>query len=353
MIMSNHYIFLKQALELAQARRGFCAPNPAVGAVVVKDGTVIASGAHQASGQPHAEVIALESLPDACDATLYVTLEPCCHWGKTPPCTDLIIAKNIKQVFFGFKDPNPDVNGGGESQLSTAGILCQQLELPEINNFYRSYRYWLEHHRPFVTAKIALSLDGKIASKNGRPVAITGSELKQYTHICRKHSDAILTTVTTILFDDPQLNVRLGNEVIKKPLYILDSDLRLPKNATIFKTAKSITVFHKNTLTQKTNAAWSQLKYYGVSFDEQGLNLFEVLTLIGDDGVHDCWVEAGARCFEAFLNQQLINRGLLYVAPKILGSEAMNSFKAAFDFSEHGSVSWRFMGGDAICDVQF
>ena len=207
------------SLIAAQSYKGFTDPNPAVGAVVVKNGEVVSVGAHQQAGLPHAEVMALRDISDASDAVLYVTLEPCCHHGKTPPCTDLIIAKNIKQVYFAYLDPNPEVAGNGCAQLLRAGVACEQLPIPEVDLFYREYAHWVKKQRPWVTAKIAVTADGFIAAAGGAPLAITGDQAQQYTHLRRKHSSALMTSAQTIINDDPAFNVRLGGEYIKKPCW--------------------------------------------------------------------------------------------------------------------------------------
>ncbi|MBS0351896.1 MAG: bifunctional diaminohydroxyphosphoribosylaminopyrimidine deaminase/5-amino-6-(5-phosphoribosylamino)uracil reductase RibD, partial [Proteobacteria bacterium] len=146
--MQNHQqdiFFMRRALELAATRRGFCAPNPAVGAVVVKDGAIIAEGVHWAYGQAHAEPDALSKIAHlAQGATLYVTLEPCSHFGKTPPCTDLIIRSQLAKIFYGMSDPNPKVKGGGAQVLNEAGMACEFLSIPELTEFYQSYGYWLK-----------------------------------------------------------------------------------------------------------------------------------------------------------------------------------------------------------------
>ena len=172
-----HQQYLKQALALALTRKGYCAPNPSVGAVIVKQGNIIGSGFHWASGFPHAEVVALEGLtPDETDgATIYGTLEPCCHWGKTPPCTDRLIQHHFAKVIYGLSDPNPDVAGKGVAALAEVGIVCEQLTLPEITAFYESYQFWWKYRRPRVIAKLAVSLDGKIALSSGKPISLTGA----------------------------------------------------------------------------------------------------------------------------------------------------------------------------------
>jgi diaminohydroxyphosphoribosylaminopyrimidine deaminase / 5-amino-6-(5-phosphoribosylamino)uracil reductase len=354
-IQDHHHQFMRRALQLAAERRGFCAPNPAVGAVVVKAGKIIGEGMHWACGHPHAEVMALQSLSEkAVGATLYVTLEPCSHYGKTPPCTDLLIRSGVSEVFFGMQDPNPRVSGGGAAVLQKAGVSCQLLPDPEIEKFYQSYCYWLSRGLPWVTIKLAISLDGKIAGLHGAPVRITGPECQRYTHQQRLRSDAILTTVATIIADDPQLNIRLANEVIAKPLYILDSQLRLPLTAQIFRTAKSLTIFHDRHAPAEKRAQLqtANVKCIAVSTDNEGLRLPEILALIGADGCHDLWVEAGGRSFHSFLSANLAQTALIYVAPKILGPEATPAFTHPESWSPPPAhTTWTQCGADVIARI--
>lgn len=349
--------YMREALRLAGVRRGFCAPNPSVGAVIVQAGKVIARGLHWASGCAHAEVDALRKLEfgTARGSTLYVTLEPCCHFGKTPPCTEAIIASGIKEVVYGLRDPNSVVAGKGEQALLEAGILCRQLEWPELTQFYHSYGYWQRSGRPWVTAKLALSLDGKIAEADGRPAVITGPELVQLTHQCRKRSDAILTTVRTIQADNPQLNVRLGDEMIAKPIYVLDRLLAIPRGAKIFKTAAKLTLFYQANLDVPE---WLSLAAHCVPLplfrDTLYLDCPAVLEQIGRDGIHDLWVEAGGKCFQSLCQQNLLNRGLIYLGAKKLSADAKTAFTADFDvFSQTQAMRWQMVGGDAVCELDF
>lgn len=347
--------YLQQALKLAECGQGFCAPNPAVGAVIVKDDRIIAKGFHTGAGTDHAEIVAFKKINFAAkDATLYVTLEPCCHQGKTPPCTEAIIKSGINQVYYGFEDPNPQVSGKGIQQLINAGIPCQKIDSEEINNFYQSYQFWWQNKRPFVTGKLALSLDGKIAGPGGKRINITDKKLQEYTHQWRKKSDAILTTAKTIAHDDPQLNVRLAEGNYRKPLYILDTHLSLSPTAKVFSTTERIIVFHSEKAEQsckerlqKTGASCIE-----VSQSETGLCLEEIVSEIGKQGIHDLWLEAGGRCFQAFAEAKLLQRGLIYVAPKWLGKQA----QAAFTDSEKifvnvKSLSWHTIGKDAFCKL--
>jgi diaminohydroxyphosphoribosylaminopyrimidine deaminase / 5-amino-6-(5-phosphoribosylamino)uracil reductase len=345
--------FMQYALELAAMRRGFCAPNPSVGAVVVKDGVVIAEGVHWAHGQAHAELTALSKVEQlARGAILYVTLEPCSHFGKTPPCTDIIIRCQLAKVFYGMTDPNPRVKGGGFQILKEAGIPCELLPLPAVTEFYQSYRYWLKTGLPWVTAKLALSLDGKIAGACKRPLSLTGESCQAFTHQQRKQSDAILTTAVTIQADNPQLNVRQGQTVISKPLYVIDSSLSLFPQAQIFQTAQSITVFHRPEADPSKRQQLESVNVCCVAVDEQadGLNLNTVLRFIGQQGRHDLWLEAGGCCFSSFIRDNLAQTAYLYVAPKILGHSAIDAFSnlpenLSFNFE---SSDWQILGKDAV-----
>jgi diaminohydroxyphosphoribosylaminopyrimidine deaminase/5-amino-6-(5-phosphoribosylamino)uracil reductase len=345
--------YLKQTIELANIRRGFCTPNPSVGAVIVKDNKILATGYHLQAGAPHAEIDALSKLDYIAEnATLYVSLEPCCHTGRTPPCTDAIIKSKIKKVVYGYQDPNPIVSGKGDTLLRSAGISCEYLPLPEISNFYKSYRHWHLNKTPFVTANIAITIDGKYTGKKSPRLMITGKEINQFTHECRKKSDAILTTAKTILHDDPQLNVRIENETIAKKIYILDTQLSMPLNAKIFSTAKAITIFYSKNAKQKNI---DQLKQKGAALIEiaetnQRLNLTEVIKSIGQDGIHDLWVEAGGTCFSEFIKNKLAQRALIYVAPKTL-TEGISAFTDNFDFTKH-TIQWKQYGQDVLCDIE-
>ncbi len=346
--------FLTIALNEAKKRRGFTAPNPAVGAAIVKDGKLLATGTHWASGSPHAEVDALNQLGGkAQGASLYVTLEPCCHYGKTPPCTELIIERGVANVFYGFDDPNPEVSGQGVKQLQQAGVSCQKINFDEIDDFYRSYAYWQKYQRPWVTIKLALSADGKIAGPNSVPVAITGPDCKRYTHQWRLQSDAILTTVKTIICDDPKLNVRLDDKTIAKPIYILDRLGELPKEAGLWQSAAEIIVFHSSLADSSRIQELTKLgaRCIEVEADSQGLDLNHVLAHMGQSGIHDLWVEAGGRCFQSFFEQRLFNRAFLYVAPKKLGEQAKAAFSHSFNVKDYeGDIQWFAKGDDLVCE---
>jgi diaminohydroxyphosphoribosylaminopyrimidine deaminase/5-amino-6-(5-phosphoribosylamino)uracil reductase len=356
---NSDLIHLYQALDLAKIRRGFCAPNPSVGSVIInQSGEVIATGYHFAAGAPHAEIVALDNLTDrseALNATIYVTLEPCCHWGKTPPCTDVLINAGVKRVVYGYSDPNSAVAGKGALALQKEGIICDYLPIPEIQSFYLSYAHWLLTKKPFVTAKIAMTLNGKIAGKNNEPIQITGEALQNFTHYSRKNSDAILTTADTIFYDDPELNARYQDEVFAKPIYILDSKLRTLPSARIFSTAKSITLFHGNNPNLENQAQLLKLgvRCIEINKTKKGLSLQQVLFQIGNEGVQDLWVEAGGVLFSTLLTEQLLQRAFIYIAPKWI-NDGKSAFSTDFSFAEGEQlVCWEQIGNDVLCELRW
>ncbi len=376
--------YLLSALELAYLRKGACSPNPSVGAVVVKNNHIIAEGYHEGPGLPHAEPTALSQLSDedAKDSTIYVTLEPCCHHGRTPPCTELLIKKKVARVVYGYQDPNPIVSGRGHEKLTAAGIICDYQALPEIQTFYESYAYWHKHKRPFLTAKLAVSADGKIAGEGGVPVKITGDLTNQFTHQQRKMSDAILTSVKTIIQDDPQLNVRIhphpgsvpqaGEGVNKsntfyslarlrervgvrglvqpKPVYVLDRSLQFPLAARVMQTAKTITLFYDKLLDISKTFPFTKHGVFCVPVPcrDSKLELEFILDYLGNQGLHDVWLEAGAILFKAFVLSGLAQRVYLYRALCQLGGAAYAAnLPASFEEGRGAQASF-FLGKDRV-----
>ncbi|MFN3235395.1 MAG: bifunctional diaminohydroxyphosphoribosylaminopyrimidine deaminase/5-amino-6-(5-phosphoribosylamino)uracil reductase RibD [Gammaproteobacteria bacterium] len=363
--MDAHKNYLKKALEAAKIREGFCAPNPPVGCVIVKDDQIIAEGYHFAAGQPHAEVVALSKAGEAAkNAIAYVTLEPCSHHGRTPPCTDKLISSNVSKVFYGFRDPNPQVYGKGEQALRDAGIGCEHIPMENIDDFYQAYAYWHQTGKPFITAKLAMSADHKIAGEKGARVQITGPECERFTHEQRKRSDAILTTVNTVNVDDPKMNVRLGDHVYTKRVYVIDREARLSPDAILFKTAKEVVVFHgddapverlevlktlgaecvlipflchpprRRRIEQLFKFLDSRLR--GNDVEGRGndpsecrhdkklkhLDFNEITQDIGKRGDYRIWCEAGGCLFTSLVDNALIQKAYLYVSPKWLGENA-------------------------------
>lgn len=233
--------YMQRAVALARQALGNTSPNPAVGVVIVKDGAIVGEGHTQPAGGWHAEVMALRQAGEAArGGTIYVSLEPCCHHGRTPPCTQAIITAGLTEVHIATLDPNPLVSGRGKAALEAAGIRTQvgehEEEALELNEAYCKF---ITSRLPFVTAKFAMSLDGKIATKTGDSRWITGEEARRYVHRLRSTSDAIMVGVNTIISDDPQLTAREdideGADQLRQPLrVIVDSRGRIPASARIF-----------------------------------------------------------------------------------------------------------------------
>jgi diaminohydroxyphosphoribosylaminopyrimidine deaminase / 5-amino-6-(5-phosphoribosylamino)uracil reductase len=311
-----HEPFMIAALKQAWAGRGMTAPNPAVGAVAVLNGMIIAQAVtapNQGVGQPHAEQLLLDMLPDDCShITLYVTLEPCNHWGLTPPCTAGIIQRRVKQVAYAYTDPNPLVSKNNTPDLlRQEGIDVLHYPMPEINAFYASYTHWVQTGRPWVTVKIAQSIDGKIAGKNNQRMQLSNAATSAVTHQARLHTDVILTTARTIQQDNPLLTARVGETVVQKPIAVLDRAQSLDATAHIHDTAQKLHLYHANTASEKQ------------------IDLEAVLDDLGRIGYHDVWVEAGGRLFTALHQAQLVQRTIVYIVPDNLGPDATPLYHAA------------------------
>lgn len=355
----QHELYLLEALQEAKKRRGFCAPNPAVGAVLVKNNQIISRGHHYAAGSPHAEVVCLENVTkeNLQQATLYVSLEPCCHHGRTPPCTDLIIASGIKDVIYAYRDPNPKVMGKGEELLHQAGIQTQYFPVVAINEFYDSYYYWIKNKRPKVTAKIAMSFDAKIATAHAQPVAITNEALRVFTHQQRQQHDAILTSALTVINDNPQMNVRLAGQMQKKPVYVIDRLGRIPTSAQLFSSAEKISIFHDAKTPIKPFGGLGledRVECIPIKSEDDKLNIEQIIEEIGQRGVHDLWVEAGGKLLQSLLEKQMVHRCYIYVAAKLLGQQAHPAFHAQSDFlATAKKVQWQVFEDNVICQLDW
>lgn len=352
--MFDPEFFMLRALDLAKERRGFCAPNPAVGAVVVKNNQIVGQGTHWACGEPHAEVMALkEAGENAQGADIYITLEPCCHYGRTPPCVDLIIKCGIKKVFYGMSDPNPKMGEKSRILLQQAGVAEELLAVSAVSAFYESYLYWWQTGRPFVTLKLAMSLDGKIAGPEGKPIPLTGEACQRLTHEWRRQSDAILTTAKTVVMDNPALNVRLDNTVIAKPVYVMDRDLKLNPTIHLLQTSSQLIIFHGENISASDLKKWQETgaQLQTIPLDSQNLLLWNnILDFIGKAGVHDLWIEAGGVCFQTLWKASLINRLIFYIAPEVVGSRGISAFPSDMEFSlsENKNIEWQQYGADAV-----
>lgn len=348
-----HKQFILAALDQAWLGRGICAPNPSVGAVAVRDNTIIARAWHQGAGTAHAEQRILEQLPAGITGiTLYVTLEPCNHFGKTPPCVLSIIDYGIERVVYGFSDPNPVVIANNTPHiLKQHGIDVIYFPLAEINTFYQSYYYWTKTSKPWVTAKLAHTLDGKIAANQGEKIQLSNELCADFTHLQRLRTDVILTTARTIINDDPAFNVRLKATKQKKVIAIIDTRLSLPMNATIHTTAAHCHIYHDENLS--VQAPQPNCSYHPLPTKEGHLDLLGVIEHLGELGYHDAWVEAGGLLFSALHEQSLVQTTYLYIVPDLLGADATPGFYGKTMFHHAHTLSWQAQGNNMIACLQW
>lgn len=324
--MKTDQYYMKIALELAETARGKTNPNPLVGAVIVKDGMIVGSGLHRKAGEPHAEVHAFRMAGDhAKDATLYVTLEPCSHYGKTPPCAELVKNSGVKRVVVAMEDPNPLVAGRGINLIKEAGIEVKVGILEtEARLLNERFIHNMISARPFVISKVAMTLDGKLATYNGHSKWITGDEARETVHRLRNQVDGIMVGIGTVLLDDPELTTRLPEGGGKNPIrIILDSNLRTPIDAKIVKVTdemKTWIVIGENVDLEKMSALTAMgVEVISAPTTETGLDLSLVLKKLFERGITDLLLEGGSELNGAFLKENLIDKYLVYVAPKLLG----------------------------------
>jgi len=319
--------YMKRAIELAEMGRGTTSPNPMVGALILKDGRVVAEGYHKKAGEPHAEIVALNNASgNVSGSTLIVSLEPCNHFGRTPPCTEAIINAGIKKVIVGMVDPNPKCAGSGIKRLRDAGIEVEYgLLSDEVAKQNEVFIKYITTGRPFVIAKAAISLDGKISAVAGSSTEITGVEAKRRVHELRNEYSAILVGIGTVLADDPLLTTRLdANQEVRNPVRIvIDSKARLPLSSKIAATAKDVKTIAAVT-SQAELADIDNLKEKGIEvigFDTwDGLVDIEMLLEeLGSREISSLIVEGGSSLLASFVKANLVDKYLIFVAPKLIG----------------------------------
>jgi len=322
---------MERAIELALRGRGRTSPNPIVGAVLVKGGRVVGEGYHRRAGGPHAEVVALrEAGAKARGADLYVTLEPCCHEGRTPPCVDKIVGSGVRRVYVGARDPNPVVDGRGIRLLKKAGIEVKTgLEANRCRDINEAYNKFMASGIPFVTAKVALTLDGKIATASGSSKWITNARCRGFVHELRAGSDAVLIGGGTIRSDDPRLTARARGLRGRSPVaVVVDETLDIPRDAQILKRRAGDLIF---VTTRRAKAASigriESLGHEVVVLRENREGLVEVgelLRLLGSRGVVSLLLEGGGRTFASFARERMIDRLVACIAPKLVGGRGLD-----------------------------
>lgn len=312
--------YMQQAIQLAKSADGQTGVNPLVGAVLVKDGRVVGLGAHLKAGEPHAEVHAIKMAGAAAyGATLYVTLEPCSHHGKTPPCADLIVESGVKRVFIAMKDPNPLVAGKGIMRLKSAGVEVEVgLLEEEARALNPAFLRALETKRPYVILKTATSLDGKVSLDFGESQWVTSSEARRDVHELRAKTDAILTGIGTVLADDPALTVRLAHETRQPKRVVLDRDLRLPLASTVARTAEDIPVLLFTSSDDREKR--EQARAMGIElFDYTSLG--NVLETLYANGVGRLLIEAGPTLVTSLLDGGYVDEWVAYQSPRVFGGK--------------------------------
>lgn len=322
--------YMEQALSMAKLALGEVSPNPAVGAVIVKDNEIIGKGYTQPPGCGHAEIVALEQAGDnARGAVMYVTLEPCCHYGSTPPCTKSIIEAGISEVHMSILDPNPIVNGKGRDELENAGIKTflgeREKKAREINEAYIKFQLT---GMPFITVKYAMSLDGKIATFTGDSKWISGEESRHFVHNLRYKNDAIMAGVNTVLADDPQLTARCGGgrggTSRKQPLRIIIDGMGLtPVTAKIFSEPGDTIIVIARKATQKEKEDFQSVgaELLEIPSKEGYIELKALMTELGKRRIMSVLVEGGSILFGSLFDQKLVDKVVAFVAPIIIGGE--------------------------------
>ena len=321
--------YMLQAIQLAKQGEGWTNPNPMVGALIVINGRIIGKGYHKKCGELHAERNAIASLTESAEgATIYVTLEPCCHYGKTPPCTEAIIEQKIKRVVIGSRDPNPKVSGKGIKMLQEAGIeVIEDFMREECDRLNPVFFHYITTKTPYVVMKYAMTLDGKIATKTGASKWITGEAARAEVQHMRHRYMGIMAGIGTVLADDPMLNVRV--EGWKSPIRILcDSGLRIPLDGQIVKSAGKYRTIVAYADSENTEAKRKRLHEMGVETiccpDENNqVDLKKLMKYLGEEGIDSILLEGGGTLNDSALRAGIVQEVQAFIAPKLFGG--MNS----------------------------
>lgn len=343
--MTADATYMKRALTLAKKGLGKTCPNPAVGCVIVNNGTIIGEGWHKRAGGHHAEIHALEMAGEkARGADVYVTLEPCSHTGKTPPCSEALIRAGVKRVIAGMSDPNPQVNGGGLLALRQAGIetLCGVRE-DECRAINRPFLKFITTGRPYVTYKCAMTLDGKIATATGESRWISGEAARRIVHRMRADSNAIMVGVDTIIADNPQLTVRhvKGRDPLR---IIVDSTLRTPESVAVLSGSMSGgTIIATTETNPKVHARYLKTgaRLLVCSQENGRVNLHDLMNKLGELGIQSLLLEGGSHLAGEALRQGLIDECVFFYAPKVVGSDGFSPFALTGTSDMAHSITFR------------
>ncbi|MFC5714132.1 bifunctional diaminohydroxyphosphoribosylaminopyrimidine deaminase/5-amino-6-(5-phosphoribosylamino)uracil reductase RibD [Thalassorhabdus alkalitolerans] len=322
--MINDQSYMKLALDLAENTEGQTSPNPVVGAVVVKEGRILGMGAHLKAGTEHAEVHALAMAGDeAAGADIYVTLEPCSHYGKTPPCADTIINKGIKRAVIATSDPNPQVAGKGIQKLKEAGVeVVLEVEKERADWLNRKFFHFMKAKTPYVTLKSATSLDGKTATVTGESQWITEKEAREDVHYSRHTHDAILAGVETVKKDNPSLTTRLPSGGAHPIRVILDTNLRTPLQAKMLHDGLApVWIICGSDNDEQKVKQYKSLGAEVIKMSHSSISLQEMLNVLGERNIQSLYVEGGATVAGSFVKERAFQEVIMYMAPKLIGGK--------------------------------
>ncbi|MFZ4124896.1 MAG: bifunctional diaminohydroxyphosphoribosylaminopyrimidine deaminase/5-amino-6-(5-phosphoribosylamino)uracil reductase RibD [Rickettsiales bacterium] len=353
--MNRDAHFMHHALRVGARHLGRTMPNPSVGCVIVKDGHVLAASVTSVGGRPHAETIALDSIGDAANgATAYVTLEPCAHHGKTPPCAEVLIKAGIKRVVIGATDPDSRVSGKGIAMLKAAGI---EVKLLEIAHPHKGFFRRVQHGLPLVTMKIATSSDGAMHTGTGTRTDITGEIAQRHGHLLRGRSEAILTGIGSVLADDPELSCRIrGYEHPALIRVIADRHLRTPLKAKLVRSAEAQPTWII-TLADTLERAGS----HAIELREKGVNIIaledlsphSISTALAKTGISRLMIEAGPRLSNAFIEANLVDTLYWYKAPQIIGRTETDLLAGIAKTPRHAHSEALNLGADTLEFIEF
>lgn len=353
--------YMERALELAKKGEGMVNPNPMVGAVIVKNNRIIGEGFHEKYGEYHAERNAVKNAEEDVEgATIYVTLEPCAHYGKTPPCVDLLIEKKFKRVVIGMTDPNPLVSGKSIEKLKknnievTAGV--KEEECRKLNEIFIKY---ITTKVPFVIMKAGISIDGKIATYTGESKWITSEESRIHSHELRRKMSGIMVGINTVLNDDPMLTYRGKNKGNDPVRIIIDSSLKIPLESKVIKYNSGNTIVactEKCNLKNKKSLEHSGVKIIETAPCNGKVNLRELMRKLGAEGIDSILIEGGGTLNFSALKEGIVDKVRFYIAPKIIGGENSRSSIAGEGFSslkdciDIKDISYRQIGNEIIAE---
>lgn len=352
--------WMKKVLHLAERGRGRTSPNPMVGAVLIRDNLIVGEGYHPKAGEPHAEILAIQKAGErAKGSTLYINLEPCIHYGRTPPCVPVIIEAGIERVVIGMKDPNPLVQGEGIKALKEAGLQVEVGILEEeCLRLNESFSKYILKREPFVILKIASTLDGRIATRSGESQWITGEESRRFVHRLRDQVDGVAVGIGTILRDDPFLTTRLpgGRDPFR---IILDSELRIPENARVFESNPERVVLATTQRAPKEKLERLEQKGGRILIcpSRKGkVDLKALLSRLGEMEITSLLVEGGSKLNGAFFDERLVDKVFLFISPKclgdpqalgIFGGRGIEELQKALPLKE---ITFRRMGEDLLVE---